>query len=210
MGESRTALSWIRRKLYLLYGEPPRGLRRVRYSMGVVVRREPSAMTTRDQLVFALQDQYAFLRDFLPVLNVLRHDVDNQHLHRLLDQERDGMQGEMETLDRALNLLGARYTCERSPLAPGFREKLDRFKHRHSPAQEQLGIYAVITMMAVAQLLIGGYQGDAELASAIGEQDVATLLEENAQRQQAGLRALQRFASPHIRDIGQAEARPAA
>jgi ferritin-like metal-binding protein YciE len=167
-------------------------------------------MTTRDQLIFHLQEEYSFLRDFLPLLDTLHHEVGHANLAARLQQEREGIRTDLETLERALNVMGAHYKMERSAVAPGFKEAMLRFKAQMVPPREQIDIFALLDAVKVAQLAIGAYQGLRELARAVGEMDVATLLTENLQREQETVSALLALAPELLRAIGGAEARWAA
>ncbi len=167
-------------------------------------------MTTRDQLIFHLQEEYSFLRDFLPLLDTLHHEVGHASLAARLQVEREGIRADLETLERALSVLGARYKMERSTVAPGFKEAMARFKAQLNPPREQLDVYALLDAVKVAQLAIGAYQGLRELARAIGEMDVVTLITENLQREQETVTALLTLAPDLLRGIGGSEARWAA
>ncbi|MHB9026302.1 MAG: DUF892 family protein [Armatimonadota bacterium] len=150
-------------------------------------------MTTRDHLVAHVQDQYAFVREYLAVLQAQRHRCGQARLRELLAQQHADMRDEMETLERVLNLLSARYTMERSPLVRALEETSRRFRHQRNPSHEQLDIHFALEMLAVAQLLIGKYQGEIELARAVGEQDIALLLRENLTRHETNARALRQL-----------------
>lgn len=167
-------------------------------------------MTTRDHLVYGLQEQYSFTRDVLPQVDLLHHDCASKRLCRVLQEQRDGLRGEMEVLDRALNLLGGRFRDERSLLAPALKEGLGRFRHQMNPSREQFDIQAALLLMQVIQISRGVYQGTVELARAIGEQDVALLLEENLHRQTQGLKMLLTFLPQLAQEVTRAEARRAA
>ena len=150
-------------------------------------------MTTRDHLIYHLQELYSFERDYLPLLMEAAHTAGNERLKELLLVEHEGLRNEMETLERALNLLSARYKQEHTPLVPGFKEATERFKHQLNPSQEQLDIHAATETLKVAQMLIGAYWVDVELARAIGESDVALLLEETLQRETQSRDALHQY-----------------
>lgn len=167
-------------------------------------------MTTRDHLIHIVQEQYAFLRDFLPVVAEMRRDVRDNKVSRWLECEYTAYTDELETLDRVLNLLGARNAPTQSHLVPGATDTLRRFKELGAPSQEQLTIHAALTLFAVSQYLQGAYTGDVELARAIGEQDLALLLEENARQRAFGAKTWAKIAPAYIRQIGHAETRHAA
>ena len=57
---------------------------------------------------------------------------------------------------------------------------------------------------------VAAFQGEAEMARAIGEQDVALLLEENLHRQTQGLEAMQAFIPQLMGRVSRSEARRAA
>ena len=167
-------------------------------------------MTTRDHLVYHMQEQYAFERDYLPLLNEMEHSGTDEQLRQLLREERDGLRNEMETLDRGLSLLGARFRAERSPLVPGFKEAIERFKHRLNPSPDHRDIESALEVLRVSLMAVAEYQGDAELARAIGEQDVALLLEENLHSRTESLETLQAFIPQLINKVSKSEARRAA
>lgn len=167
-------------------------------------------MTTRDQVIYQLQDLYAFQRDILPLLDELHHESGNGQLRELLGRQRDSLRSELETLEQSLNLLGARHKMERNPVALAFKEATQRFKHQANPSQEQLDLFTLTKLTAVSELMLGVLRGMRELAVAIGEQDVARLLEESRVRLDGHLHTLRDFTPTLLQDIGGAEARRAA
>jgi len=167
-------------------------------------------MTTRDQLIYRLQDQYAFHRDMLPLLNLLRHEAGASTLRTLLTRQHDEMRTDLETLERVLSLLGGRYKQEHHLLSAGFSEATQRFKHQMNPSREQLDIYALLMLIDVGQMEHGAYQGDIDLARALGEQDVVKLLEEIDHRQTDTVNALRQYAPTLIGGVSRGEARQAA
>ncbi|HEY3415245.1 MAG TPA: DUF892 family protein [Armatimonadota bacterium] len=164
-------------------------------------------MTTRDHLIAHVQDMYAFARDYLPVLHAQGRMCRLERLRDLLGQQHADLRDEMETLERVLNLLSARFTMERSPIVPGLEQASRRFRYRMNPSREQLDLHLALETLAVSQLIIGKYQGEIELARAIGEQDVVLLLQENLTRQEQGQRALRQFLPTLLQEAGPEEIR---
>ncbi|MHB9131435.1 MAG: DUF892 family protein [Armatimonadota bacterium] len=167
-------------------------------------------MTTRDHLIYHLQENYSILRDLLPQLDVMHHQSGNGRLRELLQQHHKTLQGEMDVLERSLNLLSAEFKMERSTIVPALKEATERFKHRMNPSQEQLDIHWATEMLKVGYLMRAAYQGDTAMAQAIGEQDVARLLDENLQREVDDLQAMRKFLAQLLRDVSKGEARQAA
>ena len=143
-------------------------------------------MTTRDYLIVLLQGAHALHRDVLPMLDNLRHQSTDGRVQLALQTQHDGLRGEMETAEQALNLLGARFTLEHSVPGRGLKEAGDRFRHQHAPTREQLDVHALLLALTAAGIARGMYQGAMGMAQAIGEQDVAKLLEEMDHRQVIG------------------------
>ncbi len=167
-------------------------------------------MSTREHLIIKLQEQYAFLRDYLPQLDAVIHQAANGRLRVLLRKQHDEMRAIVEALDRTLSLLGARYTLEHHPVAQAQKEATERFRHRLNPSREQLDMHVAIEALAVEQLLLGHTQGEAEMARAVGEPDVAKVLDETIQRQQTIITALHDCLPALIGEISRTEARRAA
>jgi ferritin-like metal-binding protein YciE len=166
--------------------------------------------TTRELLIFRLQEHYGFLRDILPLLDTAHQRAASEALRALLQTQREGIRGELDTLERALNLLGAQYRMERSAAASGVREAMARFQAQAAPTPEHYDIAVALDLLKLAQLAIAAYQGNSELVQAIGESDVVKLLEENIQREQDGLTALRDLAPRLISDAVNREFRQAA
>lgn len=167
-------------------------------------------MNTREHLIYLLQDHYSFERDYLAHLLELHHGCRNERLRALLDEEHIGLRSEMDTTERCLHLLGARYKQERNAVVPGIKEASQRFVHQTNPTRDQMDIHSALEVLKVARMIAGGYEGDIELARAIGEQDVAKLLEENLARQMQSITGLQRFLPKLVTDISRSEASRAA
>lgn len=167
-------------------------------------------MTTREHLVLLLQEIYAFHRDLLPLLDSLRHMASDRRVRSVLQTQHDGVRGEMETAERALNLLGAHYSMAHSILAAGLKEDSDRFRHRESPERAILEVHALQTALTAAGIARSWYQGAMEMALAIGEQDVARLLEEMDTREVTGQADLGELMPQLIQEINAGEIRRAA
>ena len=167
-------------------------------------------MTTRDHLIYRLQDQYAFHRDLLPLLDAMHHEAGAEQLRTVLTQQRERIRTDLETLERALDLLGGRYKMEHNVLDPGVHEATQRFKRQMNPAREQLDIYVLLLLISLGELSQGAYWGDIELARALGEQDVVKLLEENNARQTETLHVMHALAPVLIQGVSRGEARQAA
>ncbi|HOS43396.1 MAG TPA: DUF892 family protein [Armatimonadota bacterium] len=167
-------------------------------------------MHTRALLVYRLQELYAFLRDMLPQVDAMHQRAVNEHLRVLLGRQREAWRSELDTLEQALNLLGARFTMEHSTLAPALHEAMARFRARANPTPDHQDIAATLDLMKAAHLAIGSYEGASELAHAIGEGDVARLLDENLDRQRESLTVLRDFALGLITAMSEEEGRKAA
>jgi len=167
-------------------------------------------MMTREHLVQLLQEMYAFHRDTLPLLDSLRHMANDKRVRSVLQTQHDGVRGEMETAERALNLLGARYSMEHSILAAGLKEDSDRFRHRQSPERALIEVHALLVVLTAAGIVRSKYQGAMEMAQAIGEQDVTRLLEEMDGREVTGQADLGELMPQLIQEINAREIRRAA
>ena len=167
-------------------------------------------MTTREHLVLLLQEMYSFHRDMLPLLDSLRHMGGDRRVRSVLQTQHDGVRGEMETAERALDLLGARFSMEHSILAAGLKEYSDRFRHRGSPERAILEVQALQIALTAAGIARSRYRGAMEMALAIGEQDVARLLEEMDSREVIGQADLGELMPQLIQEINAGEIRRAA
>ncbi len=167
-------------------------------------------MTTRDHLVYRLQTLYSLYRDFLPQLQGMVHECEAEQLCAALRTDHDELRNGLETLERALNLLGAQYSQAPSALAAAVKEETGRLKHQQNPSHEQLDIAAALRTIAVGEYFYGDYTGDILLARAIGESDVAILLGENQHQLDERLAALRTIAAALIADVSRSEARRAA
>lgn len=167
-------------------------------------------MMTREHLVLVLQEMYSFHRDLLPLLDSLRHMANDKRVRSVLQTQHDGVRGEMETAERALDLLGARYSMEHSILAAGLKEDSDRFRHRQSPERSLLEVHALLVALTATGIVRSKYQGAMEMAQAIGEQDVARLLEEMDSREVTGQADVGELMPKLIQEINAREIRRAA
>jgi len=167
-------------------------------------------MTSRDHLVILLQQMYSFHRDVLPLLDSLHHLADDERVRRALQTQHDGVRGEMETVEQALNLLGVRFKLEHSTLAGSLKEASDRFRRQQSPTRDQLAVHMLLTALAAAGIARSQYQVAVEMAQAIGEGDVARLLEEMDHREVVGQADLGELAPQLLQEITLREIRRAA
>ncbi len=105
-------------------------------------------MTTRDQLIYRMQEIYALQRDLLALLDTMRHESQVAELQQVLQHQHDITHAQLEPLERALNVLGAQYKMEHSPFVPVYKEVIARFKHQMNPSREQLDIYTLLLLLA--------------------------------------------------------------
>lgn len=166
--------------------------------------------TLHEVLVYRLQERYSFLRDISPRLDDARARAVDDRVRELLHAQREGIRSELDTLDQALNLLGAQYRMEHSAVAMAAREAAARFRAQLTPMPDHLDLEAILETVALAQLVVAAYEGDIALVQVIGEGDLAKLLEENLARQREGLDALRALAPALIADISRRETRRAA
>jgi ferritin-like metal-binding protein YciE len=167
-------------------------------------------MTIREHLVVLLQEIHAFHRDVLPLLDSLRHLADDERVRRVLQTQHDGIRGECETANQSLEQLGARFTMGQSVLAFSLKEASERFRHQMSPSRAQLDIHALLIALAAAGIARSKYQGAVGMALALGEQQVARMLEEMDQREVMGQGDLGDVLPQLIQEAGAGETREAA
>lgn len=167
-------------------------------------------MTTREYLVVLLQEIYALHRDMLPLLDSLRHLAEDEPVRLVLQTQHDGLRGEREMAEQALNMLGARFKMEHSVQAASLKEASDRFRHQESPDREQLAIHALLTALAAAGIARGKYQGALEMALALGEQEATRRLEEMDRREVTGQADLGELLPQLIQEASAREGRRAA
>jgi hypothetical protein len=167
-------------------------------------------MTTRDHLVYQLQAHYSCGRDLLPWLDLLHHRAGHEQPREMLAQVHAVLRSQLELLERALNLLGARYKQEHNPFPPAEHEATERFQHRMAPSQEQVEIYALLEVTHWLHWFNGAFQGEVDLAREIGEADVARLLTEGSEQLHAILEPLAVVRGATIRGVARTETRRAA
>ncbi|HEX2948862.1 MAG TPA: DUF892 family protein [Armatimonadota bacterium] len=167
-------------------------------------------MTTRDHLIYHMQDLYSFERDMIPLLLEMRSECNDDHIQQLLQDEGDAMRSEMDTIERGLNLLSTFFRQERNPLVPALKDAYQRFKRQTNPPAEQRDIYSALALFKAQHSCIAAYQGLIEMARAIGEQDVAMLMSENQQRQQRRSDSVQQYIPSLVSGTNRGESRQAA
>ena len=97
----------------------------------------------------------------------------------------------MKNLEQAFEALGEPAKAEKCPGIEGIKKEHDEFVSNESPSQEVLDAFLTGAGSRTEHYEIAAYEGLVTMAEAMGEDEVAQLLNENLAQEKQALRKLQ-------------------
>ena len=97
----------------------------------------------------------------------------------------------VENLEQAFESLGEPAKAEKCPGIKGIKKEHDEFVSNESPSPEVLNAFLTVAGARTEHYEIAAYEGLITMAEAMGEDEVARLLNENLAQEQNALRKIQ-------------------
>ncbi len=97
----------------------------------------------------------------------------------------------MKNVEQAFDALGEPAKAEKCPGIEGIKKEHDDFVSNESPTPEVLDTFLTGAGARTEHYEIAAYEGLVTMATAMGEDDVAGLLNENLEQEKAALRKMQ-------------------
>lgn len=139
----------------------------------------PEMTELKELLVHELGDLLYAERRFLTATKGMVREAQNPDLKARLEQHVGETEGHIERLGRAFEAIGEKARAEKCPAAIGLREEHDSFKSEEKPSKEILEAFDLGSGLRVEHYEIAAYRTAIAMATALGEDACAGILDEN-------------------------------
>lgn len=139
----------------------------------------PEMTELKELLVHELGDLLYAERRFLTATRGMAREAQNSDVKARLEKHVRETEGQIERLGRAFEAIGEKAKAEKCPAAIGLREEHDSFKREEKPSKEILGAFDLGSGLRVEYYEIAAYRTAIAIATAMGEEACAGILDEN-------------------------------
>jgi ferritin-like metal-binding protein YciE len=155
------------------------------------------AMTTIDELFeHELKDIYGAEKRLLEALDEMAGEALEKEQQRLFRQHRKETQGQIKRLEKVFKLLGLKAEAQPCPGMEGLIKEKKAFM-KEKPSEDILDFYNVRAAQKVERYEITAYEGLIESAEKMGLREVADLLSQNLEEEEAALNKLKAAAAEY-------------
>ena len=144
----------------------------------------PQMTDMKDLLKHELGDLLYAERRFLTATRRLAREAEDEMLHKRIEQHVGETERQIERLERAFEAIGEKAKAEKCEAAIGLREEHDSFKTEEKPSSEVLQAFDLGSGLRVEHYEIAAYRAAITLATALGEEECASILRESLQEEE--------------------------
>lgn len=140
-----------------------------------------SITNPKELFLHELSDQLNCEQTLVGVLGTLAQEVDDQEFRSALEKHQQQTREHVQRLERAFQVLGSqpeKVTCFG---AQGLKQEHDIFASKESPSKQMLTMFDTGAGEKTEHYEITAYKGLIEKAQLMGQQEVASLLQQNLQ-----------------------------
>lgn len=145
----------------------------------------------RELFLHELGDVLYAERTLLKTLPTLQEEAGDEELAQGFGEHLEQTRQHVKNLERAFEVLGEPAKAEKCPSIEGLEKEHDEFVANESPSPEILDAFLTGAGARTEHYEIAAYEGLVTMANAMGEDEVATLLNENLAQEQDALRKIQ-------------------
>lgn len=152
------------------------------------------SMTTLNELFdHELKDIYYAERQLVEALQSLADESSDAEIKKAFQSHRKETQGHIKRLDQVFKSLGEKPAAETCPGIDGLLKEKKAFA-KEKPSDEILDFYNLGAAQKTERYEITAYESLIEMADALGQKEIVTLLESNLQEEEAALHKLKGLA----------------
>jgi ferritin-like metal-binding protein YciE len=171
-----------------------------------------AAMTDpRELLLHELKDIYYVEKALVKTLPTLSREATDNELRKDLERHLQETRQQVKNVERAFRSLGERPAAEQCPGFDGIKREHDEFIKEESPSKAVRDMFLTGAAARTEHYEIAAYTGLIAKARAMGEKEVAQLLDENLKQEKEALKkaesAGRRLAREHAKGNGGAASR---
>ena len=145
----------------------------------------------RELFLHELGDVLYAEQTLVKALPKLQEEAADEELARGFGEHLEETRQHVKNVEQAFEALGAPAKAEKCPGIEGIKKEHDEFVSNESPSQEVLDAFLTGAGARTEHYEIAAYEGLVAMAEAMGEDEVARLLNENLAQEQNALRKIQ-------------------
>ena len=145
----------------------------------------------RELFLHELGDVLYAERTLVKTLPKLQEEASDDELAEGFGEHLEETRQHVENLEQAFEALGEPAKAEKCPGIEGIKKEHDEFVSNESPSPEVLNAFLTGAGARTEHYEIAAYEGLITMAEAMGEDEVARLLNENLAQEQNALRKMQ-------------------
>ena len=145
----------------------------------------------RDLFLHELGDVLYAEQTLVKALPKLQEEAADDELAQGFGEHLEETRQHVKNLEQAFEALGEPAKAEKCPGIEGIKKEHDEFVSNESPSQEVLDAFLTGAGARTEHYEIAAYEGLVTMAEAMGEDEVAQLLNENLAQEKQALRKLQ-------------------
>ena len=145
----------------------------------------------RELFLHELGDVLYAERTLVKTLPKLQQEASDEELAEGFGEHLEETRQHVENLEQAFEALGEPAKAEKCPGIEGIKKEHDEFVSNESPSPEVLNAFLTGAGARTEHYEIAAYEGLITMAEAMGEDEVARLLNENLAQEQNALRKIQ-------------------
>ena len=145
----------------------------------------------RDLFMHELGDVLYAEKTLVKALPKLQEEASDEELASGFADHLEETRQHVKNLEQAFEALGEPAKAEKCPGIEGIKKEHDEFVANESPTSEVLDAFLTGAGARTEHYEIAAYEGLVTMATAMGEDDVASLLNENLEQEKAALAKMQ-------------------
>ncbi len=144
----------------------------------------------RELFLHELGDVLYVERTLVKTLPKLQEEASDEELTLGFEEHLDETRQHVKNVEQAFEKLGEKASAEKCPGIDGIKQEHDDFVSKESPSQDVLDSFLTGAGARTEHYEIAAYEGLVTMAEAMGETDVAQLLNENLEQEKQALEKL--------------------
>src|SRR5215216_7214271 len=140
-------------------------------------------------------------RRILTMLKTMEREVSDPEMKTRLEEHRGETEGQIERLEQAFEAIGERAKAEKCEGIIGLKEEHDSFKTEEKPSKPMLEAFDLGSGLRVEHYEIAAYRTAITMATALGEDRCAGLLQENLLEEEAMAKFLEKNALRSLKKL---------
>jgi ferritin-like metal-binding protein YciE len=145
----------------------------------------------RDLFLHELGDVLYAEKTLVKALPKLQEEASDEELASGFAEHLEETRQHVKNVEQAFEALGERVKAEKCPGIEGIKKEHDDFVANESPTSEVLDAFLTGAGARTEHYEIAAYEGLVTMATAMGEDDVASLLNKNLKQEKAALAKMQ-------------------